>query len=58
MAATNSAGTTNVYSFAIHYATDSQAHVSDASLAQNPMIDAMLSTFALPPTIDPVVTHP
>jgi hypothetical protein len=58
IAATNSAGTTNVYSFAIHYATDSQAHVSDASLAQKPMIDAMLSTFALPPTIDPVVTHP
>jgi hypothetical protein len=58
MAATNSAGTTNVYSFVIHYATDSQAHVSGASLADNPAIDAMLSTFELPLTIDPVVTHP
>jgi hypothetical protein len=58
LAATNSAGTTNVYSFAIRYATDSQAHLIDASLAENPTIDAMLSTFQLPPTIGPVVPHP
>ena len=58
MATTNSAGTTNMYFFAIQYATDSQAHVTDASLAENPTIDAILSTFQLPPTIDPVVTQP
>lgn len=57
MAAANSAGTTNVYTFIVNYAVDSAANITPASLGDNPVLLQMLSTFQLPPTIDPVVTH-
>lgn len=58
MAATNSAGTTNVYAFVVNYVLDASTNINPASLGDNEIIDAMLSTFQLPPTIGPVVTQP
>ena len=57
MAATNSAGTTNVYTFIVNYALDSAASIKPASLADNPVILQMVSTFQLPATIDPALTQ-
>lgn len=58
MATTNSAGTTNVYTFTVQYATDDKAQMTPASHADDPTIDAMLATFQLPQPVDPVVTQP
>lgn len=57
MAAANSAGTTNVYTFIVNYTVDSAANITPASLGDNPALLQILSTFQLPPTIDPVVTR-
>lgn len=57
MAATNSAGTTNVYTFVVNYALDAATNITPASLADNPVILQMVSTFRLPATIDPALTQ-
>lgn len=57
MAVTNSAGTTNVYTFVVNYALDSAANITQASLGDNPVILQILSTFKLPATIDPTLTQ-
>lgn len=58
MAATNSAGTTNVYTFVVNYNLDSSVNIVPASQADNPVLLEMVDTFQLPATIDPVLTHP
>ncbi len=57
MAATNSAGTTNVYAFVVNYALDATTNITPASLADNPVILQMVSSFRLPATIDPALAQ-
>ncbi len=54
LAVQNQAGTTNVYTFLLTQPTDRAGKVSAAVKADSTTFEAILKTFALPPTVAPV----